>query len=386
MDLLPLFALPAITARRSPLPRWRPFPRYLPQALTIFGSQNNLPATWAADTVSIMQDCADAIKETYDSMSPDQRQEIQQMIVSQGGLSLLPGVKFPSFGEVRTPFPLPTAPLSPVTFPPFPSIPIPPIPNVDAASVTNKIVDKLTGLAGGVVETVKEILTQLPLELLRVIDKFADRVQAAGELLKSGKLDQGIGRLCQAAVLLARDLVAVALATILNLLVDAVAGVIGGLFLSRALTSAEQDFGNSIFHARINLTFVRVAIVHGSTGLTAANVVYVPSLDLAAPTDRSVFAHELTHVYQDQSTFDPATLHAADEFLNHYLGSGRDPYSVTLSSQSSWSQLGVEQQARVVENWQSHVDKVNQLAGAFDNVPSSEVPFYRAILSAEGLF
>src|SRR5205085_2481239 len=150
------------------------------------------------------------------------------------------------------------------------------------------------------------------------------------------------------------------------LAVDVVAGVIGGLFLGRSLSQAERDFAHGIFHNRINLTFVRVAILKGTTGLTSANLIYVPSLDLASPFDLARFAHELTHVYQDQTFPNPATLHAAHEFLNHYLGSRRDPYAVTLTGQSNWGELGVEQQAQVVENWQHHLNKLNGISGSIE--------------------
>ena len=362
------------------------FPRYLPRALSQFATQHALPTNWAPTVLGNMESAALAVQERVKGMSSAEKQQTIQLITTPGGLGLLPGVGVSSFDGIRNPFPIPSNPLPPIEFPPFPDIQIPDLPGVNAATLSDKIQDKVTGFVGGVLQTIKDLITQFPLEIVRVLDRFIDRITTAGELVKSGKVDQAIARLVESVVLLARDVVAAVLATIVNLVVDVVAGIIGGLLLARALTTAERDFAHSIFHGNINVTLLRIAILKGSTGLTSANVIYMPSLDLNDADDRSLFAHELTHVYQDQTVFEPATLHAAHEFLNHYLGTGRDPYKVTLSADSTWSGLGVEQQATVVDRWQERIDRLASLPGAVDRIPTLEVPFYNALLRGEGLF
>lgn len=383
MNKLIQLILPAISAAAT---RRGLFPRFLPHTLAGYAAQHGLPSQWAADMFSRMKECADAIKERHDGMSSTERADVKLAITTNGGLALLSGGSLPSFDDVRTPFPLPSVPLPPVSLPPFPNIPLPNLPGVNATSLVDKITDRVTGLVGGVLQTVKDVVTQLPFDAIKVIDKFVDRVTTVGELVKSGRLDQAIARLVESVVLLARDVVTLALATVANLVVDVGAGVIGGLYLARALTPAERDFAHAIFHGRINLTFVRVALMPKASGLTSANVIYMPSLNLNEAFDRARFAHELTHVYQDQTVFDPGTLHAAHEFLNHYFGSGRHPYKVALTSQTNWAGLGVEQQAQVVENWQSRLDRLNGVSGAVDPIPPAQVPFYQAVFSSEGLF
>ena len=372
-SVLPLIALPG----RSPRPA---FSRWLFRAIAEFVAQQNLPPQVADAMITHMEACAAAVEDRYAELSPNERRQIKELIIAEGGLGL---TGFPSFHDLRAPFPLRPAPVPRVSFPPFPPIEIPEVPGVTAESLVNEIEDKVTGLVGGALETVKETVTQLPFDSVRVLFKFVERVTGAGTAIKSSKLDQGLAKLVESVVLLARDVSGVALATFVNLAVDVVAGTIGGLFLGRPLSRAERDFAHAIFHDKINLTFVQIVILRGANGLTAANTIYVPSLDLSNVDDRARFAHELTHVYQDQTSFDPATLHATLEFLNHYYGSGTNPYSVTLTAESTWTALGVEQQAQVVQNFQLHLDGVN---GSNPPVPTGELGFYQTVLSEEGLF
>ena len=102
--------------------------------------------------------------------------------------------------------------------------------------------------------------------------------------------------------------------------------------------------------------------------------------------DRETFAHELTHIYQDQNPRELGTRGATREMICSYCSwshisvkdfkapekenrrTNADPvqssdkspkhqaesqYNGRLNSDSNWSDLGAEQQAMVVQNWYS---------------------------------
>jgi uncharacterized protein YaiE (UPF0345 family) len=389
--LMPLFAVPGVA---GPKPRyWRPGPangllsKILPAALSDFAAQNHLASDWASQTLAKLEDYALTATSRLQEMSPAERQQVGASLGDQQGLSLVGLSDLVPIPGIGIPIPQPNLPIPQPNFPiPQPNFPLPPVPFPPptptqvadyAKSVGDSIEQKVVGLAGGVIETVREILTQLPFEIIRDIDAFVGRVTAIGNLLKSGKIDVAIADLVTAVVLLARDIVGTVLAAFVNLVVDFYAGIIGGFLFARPLTQQEKDFACTIFHGYINLTYVQVVVIPGVPGITTANTIYLPGLDLSKVSYRARFAHELTHVYQDQTLTQPGTLHAAGEFFTVPVGS---QYDVKLHQGSTWSSLGVEAQAQLVENWQQYKD------GDTDAVPADQVTYYKSVLDGEGLF
>jgi len=109
-------------------------------------------------------------------------------------------------------------------------------------------------------------------------------------------------------------------------------------------------------------------------------------MDLHVQSTRDTFAHELTHVYQDQRLVGPDTITASGEDLNNWFGSGSDPYILRLSDSTTWNSLGAEQQAQLVENYQHYMDK-----GYFDDkkgpvVSAANIAHYKRMLGGEKLF
>ena len=168
-----------------------------------------------------------------------------------------------------------------------------------------------------------------------------------GELLKNHKYDQALGQLAKAVGFIVRDIVATTAATIVNAVVDVIPGILGGLLLGRPMTQAEKDLAHRIFGNQINLTLVRVMVVRWGSGLTAANVIKVEDDNLARAEIRGEYAHELTHVFQDQQFDSPGTVKAAQEHLNHWVGDHHNPYKIELKLETNWSDLGVEEQAQI---------------------------------------
>src|SRR5260221_1986103 len=116
MAFVPLLAVLLRTGRHQRL-----LPGYLPSVLSAFASQNGLSEQWAASTLSRIEDCANAVRQRFDGMSTDEREDVRTQITTTGGLTLHL-IDLPSFSDLRTPFPLPSEPLPPVKFPPFPDI------------------------------------------------------------------------------------------------------------------------------------------------------------------------------------------------------------------------------------------------------------------------
>lgn len=341
-----------------------------------------LAAEMAGNICSSMEDTLASLNGSLQSLNDEQRQALKDRLVGTNTFQL---AGFSSFANMTEHFPRIDTPVS-INWPhpgeihiELPTIPIPSV-ITDVSKFLEKVGQKIGGLAADVFETLKEIIVQLPAEIVNVLNNFVDRMGTFAELIKEGKVDQAVAELFKAVVYLARDTVALVLATVLNLVVDVVAGALGGLLLARPMSQAERDFVHSIFGGAINLSSVRIAVLGGASGLRAADIVYVSGDDLSDAFTRGLYAHEFTHVYQDQHLGDPATLVAAGEFLNHHFGSGRDPYKVTLAASSHWNDLGVEQQAQVVQNWQNSKD------GILGTVPVGETKYYKAVLQERGLF
>ena len=193
--------------------------------------------------------------------------------------------------------------------------------------------------------------------------------------------------LCHAAGGLVVDASEQLSAAVLDVVVDVVAGVLPTVAAARPLTQSERDFAHSIFHGQINVSHVRLAFHPAASGLVAANVIWLPRLDLRRMGDRSRFAHELTHVYQDQDTSSPGTQGAAKEFLRHRV-LGEDPYKLNLRQGMTWEDLGMEQQAELVGLWSRALD--TSLPNLEDRqpyrFPAEEQPIAEAIIKQQAFF
>ena len=94
--------------------------------------------------------------------------------------------------------------------------------------------------------------------------------------------------------------------------------------------------------------------------------------------NRALFAHELTHVYQDQSLTSPGTLAATRAQFKHWWAGGPDPYDYTLTADTNWSDLEPEQQAEVVQRYQKHRDGIR--------LKGDQLRFHEQVLEQAGLF
>ena len=124
------------------------------------------------------------------------------------------------------------------------------------------------------------------------------------------------------------------------------------------------------------------------SGMVAGRTIFMPELDLDDSFSRRRFAHELTHVHQDQQLpHHLGTQKATGELLSWMWGAGVEgsPYDVELDARSNWRELGAEQQAQVVEDYQSHLDIVAGRSAA-DDPTDGALAEYERVLEQAGFF
>jgi hypothetical protein len=222
----------------------------------------------------------------------------------------------------------------------------------------------LGGVADGVLETVKQAFFGLASGTSNALGGFVQGFAGIGQAFADGKIDQGFARLIGDVGVLVRNEVDVVGTAIVNVLLNFYVGVWGGVAFGHAPTQVERDFASGIFGDKVNLTFVRVVdFSYNGRGITTANVVYIPNGDLTNWNTRRVFAHELTHVFQNQTTTDSGAFTAAQENLAHDFFGSPDPYALQLSLSTNWQDLGSEAQAKLVENYELYRDGNFDLSG-----------------------
>src|SRR4051812_26068998 len=117
-------SIPFVASFPASRPASRTFPRFLAETLARFAAQQGLAEEWADEMLDHMEECAAAVKDQYDALSGDEREQILEQITSTEGFALVPAISPLSFDDLRLPYPLPPAPLPPVSFPPFPDFPV----------------------------------------------------------------------------------------------------------------------------------------------------------------------------------------------------------------------------------------------------------------------
>ncbi|WP_166831545.1 PPC domain-containing protein [Thalassoroseus pseudoceratinae] len=160
-----------------------------------------------------------------------------------------------------------------------------------------------------------------------------------------------------------------------------------GLFYGRKLTAAEQEAAKSIFHDQLPpLDEIRVVETpFEGAGMVGGLVIFIGSEDPLQ--DLPLFAHELTHIYQDHHPQLSGTLGATKEQI-HSLAGGPDPYEYQLTPDTDWYELGMEQQAEIVETWQSHLEAGGtNSTTSIGSIPDiNDVHTYWSLLTQAGLF
>ena len=145
-----------------------------------------------------------------------------------------------------------------------------------------------------------------------------------------------------------------------DLFIDIMSDTFMGVWFSRPMTDGEKDFAHSIFGDKIDVSSVRITnFAISSAGMAGGNVIYIGHGETLKDVDplehKPLFAHELTHVYQDQNGRHMAgTVEATREFFT----SSRDVYAVDADDNLDWDQLRPEQQATVVGHYQHYLDWV----------------------------
>jgi len=86
--------------------------------------------------------------------------------------------------------------------------------------------------------------------------------------------------------------------------------------------------------------------------MCSAGTIFIDRRDLNHPESRAIFAHELTHQYQDSRWLRPdrGTLRATWEAYQYWL-KVRNVYHLDMTSITPWRKLEPESQAVIVEAW-----------------------------------
>jgi hypothetical protein len=276
------------------------------------------------------------------------------------------------------------------------------LPNVadSVADMGKKAVSGLatwaTGVADATVEAIGRVFLQLANETALAMGTFCAHLDEMFLHLRSITQEHkwnGFGKamlsLAHALGGLFVDVVGTVAAVVLNLVVDVYGGFYTAVLGARPLTPEERAFAHSIFHGSVNVSHVRLRLYHieQGGGMVAANVIWMPKMDLDDRSLRSLFAHELTHVYQDQDTFSSGTLGASRDLLNNLCHIPK-AYDLHLQHGTQWEDLRLEQQAELVGKWQFHLDKSKpELHTMIEGeIPDEQIPFAKAIVEWKDFF
>jgi hypothetical protein len=220
-------------------------------------------------------------------------------------------------------------------------------------------------------------------EGLKIVKDVGTGLGAAANLAREGKTDQAVGKVLETAAKAYVQAVSLPVMEGISTVRDAgwaVAGAVAG----RNLTEEEKAFARNIFGDKIDLSSVRIfKPIPGARASVAGNSILLGEDPLKIPV---TFAHELTHIYQDQNPRELGSRGATREMICSYCSwshisvkdfkapekadrrTNADPeessdkspkhqaesqYKGRLNSDSNWSDLGAEQQAMVVQNWYS---------------------------------
>jgi hypothetical protein len=237
----------------------------------------------------------------------------------------------------------------------------------------------------------------------KIAKDFISGLEDAGRLARQGKEDQALGKIFETtgkAVVQSVALPALESVSIIRDVAYAAATALGG----RNLTEEEKKFVHEIFGDKINLTNVRITIFGGKTkelfngrASVAGNSIVAFEEPLSSLESRMTFAHEMTHIYQDQNPSEYGTRGATREMICSYcswsnlsvedikakrrqINQRETQYNLNLDENSTWSELNAEQQGRVVELWQEHRELVSK------QISSNPDPNLARLLKQAGFF
>lgn len=148
--------------------------------------------------------------------------------------------------------------------------------------------------------------------------------------------------------------------------VDFGSTVIGSLF-GRSLNQGEKNFAHRIFGKETNVSATRIVTSkHFSSGMYGGNVIFMKENPLKDVDSRALFAHELTHLYQDQNVLMAGTVQATREAFTYHTKK-RNVYQVDMGRETSFWDLQPEQQAVIVEHAYIAIERSAHFRTEFDN-------------------
>lgn len=124
----------------------------------------------------------------------------------------------------------------------------------------------------------------------------------------------------------------------------------------RGLTPGETKLANSFFAAQLDTSKITIASVKGETSMALNNHIDMSkdnySDNFAKEEDlfkKSVFMHELTHIWQEQNGVDLSGEAIASFFK--FGGDYNKSYSYNLDKDKFFNKLTIEQQAKMVADY-----------------------------------
>jgi hypothetical protein len=198
-------------------------------------------------------------------------------------------------------------------------------------------------------------------EGLKIVKDVGTGLGAAANLAREGKTDQAVGKVLETAAKAYVQAVSLPYMEGISTVRDA-AWAVAGAVAGRDLTEEEKAFARNIFGDKIDLSSVRIfKPIPGARASVAGNSILLGEDPLKDPV---TFAHELTHIYQDQNPRELGSRGATREMICSYCSwshvSVKDfrpkyqkesQYRTRIDENTNWSDLGAEQQAKVIEHW-----------------------------------
>ena len=178
----------------------------------------------------------------------------------------------------------------------------------------------------------------------------------------------------------------------IDLVLDLGSDLVVGALFGRKLHQGEIDFAHEIFGGEIDVSHVRIVpLALSERGMVGGNTIYLDGNPFDSHDNEAVFAHELTHIYQDQHRSIPGTVEATREFFTNISPEvlvGRNVYQVDASQDLSWHQLGPEQQATVVENYKHYklCEKFRDGIVGNNMTKQDKVDYLEKVFQEAGLF